>query len=142
MNASFRSDMTLSSESTLTWNGSSKKRKSMMNNISENVDHHTDETSVSNDHSNINTKTKEEFKVIKSFPNNAAKKTKLSSNEKYLKIQQERKSLPIYSARDALIEEFKKSKTIVVVGETGSGKVCDFQMRYSNTKQRNEFFLN
>nr|CAG4708923.1 unnamed protein product [Naegleria fowleri] len=122
MNASFRSDMTLSSESTLTWNGSSKKRKSMMNNISENVDHHTDETSVSNDHSNINTKTKEEFKVIKSFPNNAAKKTKLSSNEKYLKIQQERKSLPIYSARDALIEEFKKSKTIVVVGETGSGK--------------------
>ena len=66
-----------------------------------------------------------EYKVIKYNPNkNSNKKTKFTSNEKYLKIQEERKSLPIYDAREALIEEFKNSKTIVVVGETGSGKVC------------------
>lgn len=37
-------------------------------------------------------------------------------------IRAQRSSLPIFSARDALIREFKQNDSSVVVGETGSGK--------------------
>ena len=34
----------------------------------------------------------------------------------------QRSSLPIFSAKEALIREFKQNDSSVVVGETGSGK--------------------
>lgn len=37
-------------------------------------------------------------------------------------IQEQRKQLPIYLGRDALIEEIKKNDVTVLLGETGSGK--------------------
>ncbi len=37
-----------------------------------------------------------------------------------MKLQ--RQSLPIYSARNSLIREFRKNNCSIVVGETGSGK--------------------
>lgn len=37
-------------------------------------------------------------------------------------IQRQRKNLPIYSARTALVKEFRANACCVVVGETGSGK--------------------
>ncbi len=37
-------------------------------------------------------------------------------------LQSQRKSLPIYSARDALLGEIRTHDCCVVVGETGSGK--------------------
>ncbi|KAL9654430.1 hypothetical protein ABK040_010453 [Willaertia magna] len=66
----------------------------------------------------------EEYRVIKSIPvkNNKKVKTNLINKERYEKIQQERIHLPIYEAKDALIEEIKKNRTLVIVGETGSGK--------------------
>ncbi|KAL0478156.1 ATP-dependent RNA helicase [Acrasis kona] len=38
------------------------------------------------------------------------------------KIQTERKNLPIYAAREALLKEITQNPALVVVGETGSGK--------------------
>lgn len=38
------------------------------------------------------------------------------------KIQKERKQLPIYQAKDILLEQIEKHDTLVIVGETGSGK--------------------
>ena len=37
-------------------------------------------------------------------------------------IDRVRKSLPIYRAKDRLMEEIRKSETVIIVGETGSGK--------------------
>jgi len=37
-------------------------------------------------------------------------------------ILRTQKSLPIYSAKDRLIEEIRKNETVIVIGETGSGK--------------------
>lgn len=37
-------------------------------------------------------------------------------------IAQQVKQLPIYSAKDAFMEEFEKNDCLVIVGETGSGK--------------------
>ena len=37
-------------------------------------------------------------------------------------LQHQRRLLPIYIARDALIREIKSNISCVVVGETGSGK--------------------
>jgi len=37
-------------------------------------------------------------------------------------IDQVRKSLPIYAAKARLMEEIRKSETIIIIGETGSGK--------------------
>ena len=37
-------------------------------------------------------------------------------------LQLQRRLLPIYTARDALIREIKSNISCVVVGETGSGK--------------------
>eukprot|EP01130_Rhizamoeba_saxonica_P002533 TRINITY_DN1231_c0_g1_i1.p1 TRINITY_DN1231_c0_g1~~TRINITY_DN1231_c0_g1_i1.p1 ORF type:complete len:1213 (+),score=370.17 TRINITY_DN1231_c0_g1_i1:438-4076(+) len=39
-----------------------------------------------------------------------------------LSISEQRRSLPIYALRDQLLEVIGKSKTLIVVGETGSGK--------------------
>jgi len=37
-------------------------------------------------------------------------------------IDRVRKSLPIYRAKDRLMEEIRKSETVIIIGETGSGK--------------------
>lgn len=38
------------------------------------------------------------------------------------KLSAERESLPMFSAKQALISEVKQHDTLIVVGETGSGK--------------------
>lgn len=45
-----------------------------------------------------------------------------SLQQQHEKIQAQRKSLPIYRARQELIDAVKKNPVLVVVGETGSGK--------------------
>lgn len=42
-----------------------------------------------------------------------------AKKDEILRIQ---KSLPIYSAKDRLIEEIRKNETVIIIGETGSGK--------------------
>ncbi len=37
-------------------------------------------------------------------------------------LQEERRALPIYSARGALLREIRANRSCVIVGETGSGK--------------------
>ncbi|KAI9004386.1 P-loop containing nucleoside triphosphate hydrolase protein [Hyaloraphidium curvatum] len=37
-------------------------------------------------------------------------------------LKKQREALPIFSARNAIIDEIKKNDTVVIVGETGSGK--------------------
>ncbi|KAG9137074.1 hypothetical protein Leryth_024504 [Lithospermum erythrorhizon] len=37
-------------------------------------------------------------------------------------IEQQRRALPIASARRRLVEEIRKNDTLIIVGETGSGK--------------------
>ncbi|XP_015186996.1 PREDICTED: putative ATP-dependent RNA helicase DHX33 [Polistes dominula] len=37
-------------------------------------------------------------------------------------IQQQRKSLPVYRLRKRLLEEIRKNTTLIIIGETGSGK--------------------
>lgn len=37
-------------------------------------------------------------------------------------LEAQRKGLPIYSAKDALVREIKANACCIVVGETGSGK--------------------
>ena len=44
----------------------------------------------------------------------------------------QRSSLPIFSAREALIREFKQNDSCVVVGETGSGKTTQIPQVYIN----------
>ena len=39
-----------------------------------------------------------------------------------LELEKQRRSLPIYSARDRLVHEITSRSCCVVVGETGSGK--------------------
>ena len=63
----------------------------------------------------------ENYKVVKTIPPKS--KTSEVSEEKYLRIQKEKTSLPIYEAKHALVDEIRNNKTLVVVGETGSGKV-------------------
>jgi HrpA-like RNA helicase len=43
-------------------------------------------------------------------------------NTSKVDLQLQRRLLPIYTARDALIREIKSNISCVVVGETGSGK--------------------
>ncbi|KAJ1932347.1 putative pre-mRNA-splicing factor ATP-dependent RNA helicase DEAH6, partial [Linderina pennispora] len=37
-------------------------------------------------------------------------------------LKPQREKLPIYSAREALVREIRRNQTVVIVGETGSGK--------------------
>lgn len=38
------------------------------------------------------------------------------------KFEAPRQALPIYTARDVLIKQFRSNGSVIVVGETGSGK--------------------
>ena len=42
-------------------------------------------------------------------------------------IDRVRKSLPIYRAKDKLMEEIRRSETIIIIGETGSGRRRKFR---------------
>jgi ATP-dependent RNA helicase DHX8/PRP22 len=58
-----------------------------------------------------------------------------------LKLQQERKNLPIYAARDALLQEIEENNALVVVGETGSGKTTQLPQyiyeHWQSSKEKN-----
>uniref|UniRef100_A0A0E0L8V4 RNA helicase n=1 Tax=Oryza punctata TaxID=4537 RepID=A0A0E0L8V4_ORYPU len=58
-----------------------------------------------------------------SFPSSAASPQKQQRNARRRQlIRQQRKSLPIASVEKRLVEEVRKNDTLIVVGETGSGK--------------------
>ena len=46
----------------------------------------------------------------------------LHSDNYYSKIRDERQHLPIYPARGRLIQEVQRHDSVVIIGETGSGK--------------------
>ncbi|KAJ2413287.1 ATP-dependent RNA helicase, partial [Coemansia sp. RSA 2524] len=50
------------------------------------------------------------------------KKTKQEYKDQALRLRAQRTSLPIYSARSAIIQSVQQNPTVVIVGETGSGK--------------------
>ncbi|KAJ2165754.1 ATP-dependent RNA helicase [Coemansia sp. RSA 353] len=50
------------------------------------------------------------------------KKTKQEYKDQALRLRSQRTSLPIYSARSAIIQSVQQNPTVVIVGETGSGK--------------------
>jgi ATP-dependent RNA helicase DHX8/PRP22 len=54
--------------------------------------------------------------------NGKSPKRKIVNEEVYNRLQEERKQLPMYAARDALLEFVKQNQCLIVVGETGSGK--------------------
>eukprot|EP01134_Creolimax_fragrantissima_P005291 CFRG5291T1 len=58
-------------------------------------------------------------RVLVNIGSNQDRNFKLQGDDKYLKA---RISLPIYQAREKLLEEINDSQTVIVVGETGSGK--------------------
>lgn len=39
-----------------------------------------------------------------------------------MSLKEQRKSLPIYKLRDALMQAIKDNQILIVIGETGSGK--------------------
>ncbi|KAK1117675.1 putative ATP-dependent RNA helicase dhx33 [Melipona bicolor] len=39
-----------------------------------------------------------------------------------INLQQQRKSLPVYKLRKRLLEEIRRNSTLIIIGETGSGK--------------------
>jgi ATP-dependent RNA helicase DHX8/PRP22 len=53
---------------------------------------------------------------------NASTTMTLSVGEKRREIERVKKSLPIYAAKSRLMEEIRKAETIIIIGETGSGK--------------------
>ncbi|XP_066973594.1 ATP-dependent RNA helicase DHX33 [Macrobrachium rosenbergii] len=57
-----------------------------------------------------------------SSPNQAGVKSPVKSPDQMKKILKQRHSLPIFPARSKLLEELKKSESVIVIGETGSGK--------------------
>ncbi|PVU85597.1 hypothetical protein BB559_006920 [Furculomyces boomerangus] len=69
-------------------------------------------------------KSKEESGSIPS--NGKEKQENLTQKDKYKlrakNLLKQRKELPIYSAKDAIVKSIEKNKTVVVIGETGSGK--------------------
>jgi signal recognition particle GTPase len=46
----------------------------------------------------------------------------LSCGHRSRQLEEERRQLPTWSAKDALIQQIREHATVVVVGETGSGK--------------------
>ncbi|KAJ3354224.1 putative ATP-dependent RNA helicase dhx33 [Kappamyces sp. JEL0680] len=58
--------------------------------------------------------------MAKTAPLGASKKRK--RGQKLSKYQQEREALPIYQSKDVIIKSVQQHQTIVLVGETGSGK--------------------
>jgi HrpA-like RNA helicase len=66
---------------------------------------------------NLNYKSKAQFKDYMSEKNEAQ-----SDFSKNKSVNEQRKSLPIYTVRDDLITVIRDNKVVVVVGETGSGK--------------------
>ncbi|KAJ1752258.1 ATP-dependent RNA helicase [Coemansia sp. RSA 1821] len=51
-----------------------------------------------------------------------AKNTKVDYKARALSLRAQRANLPIYSARSAIISKVREHSTVVIVGETGSGK--------------------
>lgn len=52
------------------------------------------------------------------------KQQKASIFSKSKTMQQQREFLPVYSVRDELLNVIRENNVVVIVGETGSGKVC------------------
>ncbi len=52
----------------------------------------------------------------------AEEQSRLKAEEAKKSLQETRRSLPIYSFRDALLDAIREHQVIIIEGETGSGK--------------------
>ncbi|RKP34858.1 putative ATP-dependent RNA helicase DHX33-like protein [Dimargaris cristalligena] len=74
---------------------------------------------------NTNTKTKTKTEATPAKTANGPSRSKGGSDQVVSipkRHEEERKRLPIYSARDAILAGIKKHPSVIIVGETGSGK--------------------
>lgn len=53
-------------------------------------------------------------------------------------IQDQRRSLPIYTVRNRLLEEIRKHQTLIIIGETGSGKTTQIPQFIYSARLQNE----
>ncbi|XP_057329367.1 ATP-dependent RNA helicase DHX33 isoform X2 [Microplitis mediator] len=58
----------------------------------------------------------------KVLENETNQKDKIINDKTNINIQQQRKSLPVYKLRERLLEEIRRYNTVIIIGETGSGK--------------------
>lgn len=65
---------------------------------------------------------KNKRKRVDSNPNSSASNNQFQSLKLDPQIQQSRKSLPIWSGKEAIVDAVRNNDTVVVLGETGSGK--------------------
>ncbi|CAH2007511.1 unnamed protein product [Acanthoscelides obtectus] len=70
--------------------------------------------------------------------NGKENKATIPNNKPKLSIQEQRKKLPIFDKRNKLIELIQKHKTLIILGETGSGKTTQIpQFIYSAQMHEN-----
>ncbi|KAL6760535.1 P-loop containing nucleoside triphosphate hydrolase protein [Haematococcus lacustris] len=62
------------------------------------------------------------YKAASQFKNHLKKSQGASDFSRTKTIQQQRRSLPVYTIRDELMQVIRENPVVVVVGETGSGK--------------------
>ena len=70
----------------------------------------------------LETSEKRESEWKKKMFNNATTFGKITS----LSMKEQRESLPIFKLRSTIVKAVEENVVLVVVGDTGSGKVCDF----------------
>lgn len=86
--------------------------------------------------------------VVFNTNNPPAKKMKLSENEDKTKttspvvpkqsLQDQRRSLPIYGVRNRLLDEIKRHQTLIIIGETGSGKTTQIPQFIHSARLQND----
>jgi HrpA-like RNA helicase len=55
-------------------------------------------------------------------------------NSNFVKISEQRKTLPIYSFREDIVNTIKTHQILILVGETGSGKTTQIAQVISRSK--------
>ncbi|KAJ6646349.1 ATP-dependent RNA helicase DHX33 [Pseudolycoriella hygida] len=98
---------------------------------------------LTNGHSNSNNNNNnDQFKRFKSnnnssndFPKNNLPNSGQNANGRSLSIDEQRHQLPVYKVRKQLLNKIASSKTLIVIGETGSGKTTQIpQMIHESIK--------
>lgn len=79
-----------------------------------------DDTSVSAKHAKTNGTTSFSGKI--SFPPSINRWSGRPYSARYFEILEKRKTLPVWQQKDEFLDTVRKNQTLVLVGETGSGK--------------------
>lgn len=62
-------------------------------------------------------------------------------SERYFKLLEQRKKLPVYEFLDDLVDNVRKFQTLIVEGETGSGKTTQIPGVYNIFIYRHYYFM-